>query len=219
MSRGRVKLLALLVVAVSSATIVAQRGQAVPAGATPVLHPPRLVVMIVVDQMRADYISLYGHQWTKGLRRLVDTSAMFPLAAYPYTLTVTCPGHATVSTGSFPSTHGMAGNEWYDRELRRSVSCTENTEFTDVPFGGRTATDHHGLARLKVPTFADELRLQSPRRPTIVSISLKPRSALNLAGRPSPSTYPIWEENNGTWATSSAYTSKPWPVVDQYVTA
>ncbi|HUR21210.1 MAG TPA: alkaline phosphatase family protein, partial [Vicinamibacterales bacterium] len=180
---------------------------------------PRLVVFIVVDQMRADYITLYEHQWTKGLRRLVDTSAAFPLAAYPYTTTLTCAGHATIATGTLPSTHGMVANEWYDRQRARSVSCTDDPSVTSVPFAGRPGTDHHSLVRNRSLTFADELRLQARRPPTVVTMALKPRSAINLAGRPSPTTYTLWEENNGTWATSSAYTATPWPVGDQYLTA
>lgn len=180
--------------------------------------PPRLVVMLVVDQMRADYISLYGHQWTKGLRRLLDTGAVFPLAAYPYAYTVTCPGHATISTGTFPNTHGMIGNEWYDREAGKSVVCAEDTSQQSVPFGGRSLVEHQGPARLNALTFTDELRIHAPRPPTVVSISLKARSAIPMAGRPSPTTYAVWEAGNGTWTTSTAYTATPWPVVDQFAT-
>ncbi len=179
---------------------------------------PRLVVMLVVDQMRADYISLYSHQWTKGLRRLLDTGAVFPLAAYPYAYTVTCPGHATIATGTFPNTHGMIGNEWYDREEGKAVVCTADASQKSVPFGGRAVVEHHSVARLNALTFPDELRLHAGRPPTVVSVSLKARSAIMMAGTPSPTTYAIWEAGNGTWTTSSAYTATPWPVVDQFVT-
>ncbi|MBK9239013.1 MAG: alkaline phosphatase family protein [Acidobacteria bacterium] len=189
----------------------AQTPQAPPA-------PPRLVVMLVVDQMRADYISLYGHQWTKGLRRLLDTGAVFPLAAYPYAYTVTCPGHATISTGTFPNTHGMIGNEWYDRELGKSVVCTDDASQTSVPFGGRSVVEHHSVARLNALTFTDELRIHAVRQPTVVAVSLKARSAITMAGTPSSTTYAVWEAGNGTWTTSTAYTSTPWPVVDAFAT-
>jgi len=209
----KVRLLAALVLAVSGITAMpdAQAPQAPPPA-------PRLVVMLVVDQMRADYISLYGHQWTKGLRRLLETGAVFPLAAYPYAYTVTCPGHATISTGTFPVTHGMIGNEWYDRDARRTVVCTDDPTQTSVPFGGRSVAEHHSAARLNALTFTDELRLHAQRPPTVVAVSLKARSAITMAGRPSPTTYAVWEEGNGTWTTSTAYTATPWPVVDQFVT-
>ncbi len=181
--------------------------------------PPRLVVVIVVDQMRTDYITTYGHQWTKGLRRLVDTGAWFPLAEYPYALTFTCPGHATISTGTFPSTHGLIGNGWYDRDLRKHVTCTEDASATSVPFGGRQGIEKHGLKYLRTTTLSDTLRAQAVRPATVVGLSLKARSAMTLAGHASPTTYTVWEEDDGTWATSTAYTSTPSPVVDQWAAA
>ena len=74
--------------------------------------------------MRGDYVARYGFQWTGGLRRIVDGGAWFRRAAYPYLTTVTCVGHATISTGAFPRTHGIVGNAWFDRGLDRSVTCT-----------------------------------------------------------------------------------------------
>ena len=71
---------------------------------------PRLLVVLVVDQMRADYVETYGSHWTAGLRRLFDDGAWFTNAAYPYRATVTCAGHATIATGRFPSAHGMIQN-------------------------------------------------------------------------------------------------------------
>ncbi len=180
---------------------------------------PRLLVVIVVDQMRADYPAWYGHQWTRGLRRLMDGGASFPLAAYPYALTLTCAGHATISTGTLPSRHGMIANEWHDRALRKNVTCTEDASIRSVPFGGREGREHHGPGYLAVNTLADELRLQSPRPPTVVGIALKARSAITLAGRRSPSTYAIWEEDDGTWATSTAYMTEPAAAVDAWARA
>lgn len=181
--------------------------------------PPRLVVVIVVDQMRTDYITTYGHQWTKGLRRLMDTGAWFPLAEYPYALTVTCPGHATISTGTFPSTHGMIGNGWFDRDLRKNVTCTEDATVTSVPYGGRKGIEKHGLKYLRTTTLSDALRAQSVRPATVVGLSLKARSAMALAGHGSPTTYAVWEEDDGTWATSTAYATTPSPIVDDWATA
>ncbi len=191
----------------------------VPRAATQRVTRPRLAVILVVDQMRADYVQMYGHQWTRGLRRLLDTGAQFPLAAYPYGYTVTCAGHATISTGNVPAHHGMIGNAWHDRELRKNVACTEDASVTSVPFGGRDGSEHHSPKYLATNTLADELRAQSAQAPTVVGLSLKARSALTLAGRPSPSTYAVWEEDDGTWATSSAYTTTPWPVIDTWAQA
>jgi len=78
---------------------------------------PKLVVMLVVDQMRGDYVDKFQGQWTGGLKRLIEEGAWFRDAAYPYEATETCVGHSTISTGALPATHGMISNEWWDREL------------------------------------------------------------------------------------------------------
>ncbi len=182
-------------------------------------EPPRLVVVIVVDQFSSRYVDLYGHQWSQGLRRLFATGAHFPLAAYPYGYTVTCAGHHTIGTGAVPASHGLIGNDWYDRSLSRSVPCTYAPTVAPVSLGGGPVSEHHAPAMLRTPTFADELRLQAARTPRIVSISLKARSAIGLAGHPGPNTMVIWEEDNGSFATSEVYTKQPWPEVDEYVKA
>src|SRR5208282_3887849 len=87
---------------------------------------PKLVVMLVVDQMRADYVDKFQGQWTGGLKRLVEEGAWFREAAYPYAATETCVGHSTISTGAFPATHGMVANEWWEREKQKGVTCTSD---------------------------------------------------------------------------------------------
>ncbi len=181
-------------------------------------QPPRLVVIVVIDQMRADYIDRYAHQWTGGLKRLVEGGAHFTRAAYPYGGTVTCPGHSTISTGTFPASHGMVNNEWLDAKVRQVVRCMNDPDAQPVAFGGGTGREFHSPRNLLRPAFADELRRQS-RRSRVVSVALKPRSAIALAGRGSPNTIAVWEEDDGTIATSQAYTRTPWPEVDQFVRA
>lgn len=189
-----------------------------PAQARPAPRPatPKLAVIIVVDQMRGDYVNLYGHQWTKGLRRLYDTGAAFVLAEYPYAYTVTCAGHATISTGAFPSTHGMVGNAWLDRESGRNIPCTDDQDATAIPFGGAAGTERHGPRRLLTTTLSDEIRLQSPRPATVAGVSLKPRSAISLAGHASPTTYAVWTEDSGAWSTSTAYTATAPQAIDTW---
>ncbi len=178
---------------------------------------PRLVVMVVVDQMRADYVDRFGHQWTKGLRRLFDQGAVFTQAAYPYLGTVTCAGHATVSTGTFPRTHGIVQNTWWDRSLGRSVSCTEDPAASMVPFG-RSEPRPGGDSphRLRVPTFTDELRAQAAVAPRIAVVSLKARSAIMLAGHRGDVV--LWL-GMGPWTTSSAFASEPSPVIAEIAAA
>src|SRR5260370_23495818 len=83
---------------------------------------PKLVVLLVVDQMRGDYVDKFLGQWTGGLKRLVDEGAWFPDAAYPYAATETSVGHSTISTGAFPATHGMGANPLWDRKDHKMVS-------------------------------------------------------------------------------------------------
>jgi predicted AlkP superfamily pyrophosphatase or phosphodiesterase len=198
----------------ATAVLTGQRASRSSPTAT-VQQPPRLLVIIVADQFRGDYARTYGHQWSKGLRRLFSNGAVFPLAAYPYAGTVTCPGHASISTGAPPAVHGLIGNDWYDRTRGRTISCTDDPDAVSVGLGGARATERHSLRLLKTATLADELRRQSAGS-RVAAISLKPRSAITLAGQPSPNTTVVWEEDNGTWATSSAY-AKPPAALDAHV--
>lgn len=178
---------------------------------------PPLVVLIVVDQFRGDYVPWYGHQWTRGLRRLVDTGAYFPLAAYRYAVTLTCAGHSTIGTGAYPRTHGMIANEWFDRDAKKRVTCTDDPSAAPVGFGGLPAKERHGSRMLQTNTFADELRNQSPVAPRITSVSLKARSAIGMAGHAGDLV--AWLEDTGAWASSSAFVRQPRPDVDAFANA
>src|SRR5712692_2051610 len=124
---GAVALLALAFAIASQA--------AAPAG-KPSPARPKLVVLLVVDQMRADYVDKFRGQWTSGLKRLVEEGAWFRDAAYPYAETETCAGHATISTGALPATHGMISNEWFDRELQETVTCTDDSKVKNLGYAG-----------------------------------------------------------------------------------
>lgn len=209
----KIRLLTLLLTVTAGLTMSAQSRPAVPARAAARTTPP-LVVLIVADQFRGDYVQLYGHQWTKGLRRLFDSSAYFPLAKYPYSVTLTCAGHVTIGTGAFPQTHGMIANDWFDRATRRRVACTNDPTVTAIGYGGRPATERHSAQRMLTNTFADELRNQAAIAPRVVSMSLKARSAIGLAGHAGDLV--MWEEDDGTWATSTAFASAPRPEAEAF---
>jgi len=216
------RLFLTLAIAAAAWTVTAAqqgRGRAT-ASPPPATTTPRLVVLISIDQFRANYIERYQSQWTRGLHRLVTTGAFYPLAAYPYAVTKTCAGHSTISTGTFPWTHGMIDNAWYDRVQKKSVTCTEDATVNAIAFGGEGGgTEKHSGRMQMVPAFADELRLQAVRPPRIVSMSLKARSAIGLGGHGGPQTMVFWQEEEGTWETSTAYASAPWPEVDAYIKA
>lgn len=184
-----------------------------PAG-QPVAPAPKLLVLLVVDQMRADYIDRYGHQWRHGLRRLVAQGAWFRQAAYPYLGTLTCAGHATISTGTLPRTHGLFQNAWWDRASGRFVGCTDDPAAPAIGHGGQ-ASGGHSARWLQVPTFAEQLRAQSPGGARVVAVSLKARSAIMLAGRTADAV--LWLDERGVWATSAAYAKGPIDWVDAFV--
>ncbi len=210
---GVVWSLALLLCAASATVRVSTRPQ--PARQSG--EPPRLVVLLVLDQFSAAYIDLYGRMWTKGFRRLLDEGAVFRNAAYPYGFTVTCAGHSTIGTGAMPATHGMVANSWYDRDQDKTVTCEQDADAAPVVIGPGTTTSRHSAHFMKVPTFADELRRQASRPPNVVSIAVKPRAAIGMAGHGGSGTLVMWQTSSGAWATSTAYASQPWSDADAFV--
>jgi predicted AlkP superfamily pyrophosphatase or phosphodiesterase len=182
---------------------------------------PKLVVILVVDQMRGDYVDKFQQQWTGGLKRLVDEGAWFHEAAYPYGSTETCVGHTTISTGAFPASHGMIGNEWWDREQQKEVTCTADPSVKNVTYEGAAAPaaapgasgstpngPGDSAAKMLIPAFAEELKFQSGAGTRVVAMSLKARAAITLAGHQADSVT-WWDGATGLWQTSSAYPQAP----------
>jgi predicted AlkP superfamily pyrophosphatase or phosphodiesterase len=175
--------------------------------------PPRLVVILVVDQMRSDYIGRFRRDWTGGLKRLITDGAVFRRAAYPYLTTVTCPGHATIATGAWPRTHGVIQNVWWDREGQSLVDCTADERASVLGYSETHSSAADSANRLLVPTLADELRTRRGGR--VVSVSIKAHASAILAGHGGDAV--TWLENRSGWATSSAYTATPVATVDAFV--
>lgn len=176
------------------------------------LDKPKLVVLVVVDQMRADYVDKFRFQWTGGLKRLVEEGAWFRDAAYPYAATETCVGHATISTGAFPATHGMVANAWWDRETQKLITCTFDPNVKNIsyagatPSAGATAPGGDSAWRMAVPSFAEELKFQTGGATRIVTFSLKARASLTMAGHKADAA--TWFDS-GNWVTSSPYGVQP----------
>lgn len=175
---------------------------------------PRLVVLVVVDQMRADYVERFQGDWTSGLKRLVTEGAWYTRAAYPYLTTVTCAGHATLGTGAYPHTHGIFANTWYDRGRRAVVPCTDDTAVSAVSYG-KGAAGHFGPGYLQSPTLADEMRGKGAH---VVSLALKARSAIMMAGHGGDAVTWI-SESLDSWETSTAYAQAPVAQVKAYADA
>jgi predicted AlkP superfamily pyrophosphatase or phosphodiesterase len=201
--------LLLLILAIPAA---AQTAKAPAAPKLP--QRPKLVVLLVVDQMRGDYVDKFRSQWTGGLKRLVDEGAWFRDAAYPYAATETCVGHATISTGAFPATHGMIANAWWDRDAQKMVTCTADPNAKNSGYAGAAAKGGDTAWRMLVPSFAEELKFQTGGATRVVTFSLKARAAITMAGHKADAA--TWFDGGG-WMTSSAYGTMPF--VEDYAKA
>jgi len=176
---------------------------------------PKLLVLLVVDQFRADYIDKLHTQWTGGLKRFVEDGAWFRSAEYPYYNTVTCPGHSSISTGTIPSVHGVILNGWWDRDAKKMVTCTEDPTAHVISYGRPVKDEGESLARLRVPTLADELRTQLSPSAHVAAFSLKARSAATLGGRRPDAV--AWFDDSGSWVTSTAFSTGPVPQVADFI--
>jgi predicted AlkP superfamily pyrophosphatase or phosphodiesterase len=161
---------------------------------------PRLVLLIVVDQFRADYLERFGDLFAEnGLRRLLRDGASWADANYDHMPTYTAPGHATTLTGTWPSENGIVGNDWYDREAGRTVSNVSDPEDRVTPdgkyqsrwqlLGGGPNERGVGPRRLTASTLGDELRLATNDRSKVIGISVKDRAAILPAGRHANAAY------------------------------
>jgi hypothetical protein len=182
---------------------------------------PRLAVLVVFDQMRGDYLTRWDRLFGKeGFHRLEREGAWFDQCNYPYANTVTAAGHASMLTGCGPRSHGVIGNEWYDRAAHATVSCVLVKHYERVPArdGGRgTPPTVLGVSpeRLLAPTLGDVLKHETGGRGRVVSLSLKDRSAVLPAGRHPDACY-WFDAVTGTFVTSSYYRDRPHPWVAEF---
>ena len=168
---------------------------------------PKLAVLLVVDQMRGDYVDKFRGQWTGGLKRLLTEGAWFRAAAYPYAATETCPGHSTISTGSFPASHGMVANAWWDREQQKMVTCTSDPNVKNSAYAGGSTKGGDSAWRMQLPAFAEELKFQTGGAARVETFSIKARSAITMAGHKGSSA--TWIDPPGTLVTSSVFETMP----------
>lgn len=161
------------------------------------LQPPKLVLLLVVDQLRADYLDRFQGHYRGGLRWLLDHGARFTEAAYRHSGTVTGAGHATVATGLHPASHGIVGNSW--RETGRgAVYCVGDEDHPAVGGSGRAASPRALLA----PTLGDRLKAKHAGS-KVYAFSTKDRSAILLAGSRADGAY--WYEPTCGCFVGSAY--------------
>jgi Type I phosphodiesterase / nucleotide pyrophosphatase len=168
---------------------------------------PKLVVVIIIDQFRGDYLERYRDQFGEGgFRLLLDHGANFTDCNYDYANTRTAPGHATLFTGAYSNGHGIVANEWWDPKKKRMVSSVEDDDTKLVGIAPDQAKDKPGASphNLLADTLGDELKLATQGQARVFSISLKDRAAVLPGGFSADAAYWI-DPKSGAWITSTYY--------------
>jgi predicted AlkP superfamily pyrophosphatase or phosphodiesterase len=167
---------------------------------------PKLVVTLVVDQMRAEYLDRYSSKYgDHGFKKLKKEGFHFRNGHFTYMPTTTGPGHAAIYSGALPSVSGVIGNGWYDRSKRKSVNVVGgNEKYRTIGAPDSILTGQAGPDHLIVTTIADELKLASQFRSKTISVSLKDRAAIMGGGHTADGAY--WYDGlTGRFVTSSYY--------------
>ncbi|HSI71420.1 MAG TPA: alkaline phosphatase PafA [Gillisia sp.] len=168
---------------------------------------PKLIVGVVVDQMRYDYLTRFWDKYQEGgFKRLVRNGYNFRNNHFNYIPTYTGPGHASVYAGTSPQNHGIIGNDWYNKFEEREVYCTGDDNVT--PVGTTSSAGKMSPHRMTVTTVADENRLFTQMRGKTIGIALKDRGAILPAGHTANGAYWFHGGNEGKWITSSFYMEK-----------
>jgi predicted AlkP superfamily pyrophosphatase or phosphodiesterase len=167
---------------------------------------PKLVVGIVVDQMKMEYLYRFESDFSEnGFKRLMNKGYTFHNAHYNYMPTYTAPGHASVYTGTTPSMHGIVSNEWFHRTLKKEVYCTDDaTVSTLVP--GTETEGKMSPRNLQSTTITDELKLATNFKGKVIGISIKDRGAILPAGH--FADWAFWYTKTGEFISSSYYGEK-----------
>jgi predicted AlkP superfamily pyrophosphatase or phosphodiesterase len=166
---------------------------AVPAPAQ--TRPPRLLVIVVVDQLSREYLDRFGgHFSSGGFRRMLEKGADYPLCHHQHLATLTGPGHASLLTGAYPVHTGIIGNKWYSRQRDTVVECVGDERYPLLDDLG-TGSDPAGTPgvsplALRTSTVGDVLRVETGMRAKVVSLAIKDRAAVLLGG---------WRPNGAYW--------------------
>ena len=167
--------------------------------------PPKLAVVIVVDQMRADHLSRFAGLYKGGFKRLLDQGAVFTNGHHGHYRTETGPGHATIATGSHPSRHGIVANSWFDRvqKKRGAFGYGEDSSYPPLGYPNKEPREGRSPVKVLIPALGDWLKMQSPKS-KVFSISRKSGSAVMMAGKKPDAAY-WYNSDNGNIITSEYY--------------
>lgn len=170
------------------------------------IERPKLVVGIVIDQMRWDYLYRYYDKYTEGgFKRMLNDGFSCENTQLNYVPTVTAIGHTSIYTGSVPAIHGIAGNDFIVRKSGKKIYCTDDNRVNGV--GTNLPAGKMSPQNLLVTTIGDELRLATNFGAKVISISLKDRAAILPGGHTANAAY-WFDSHNGHWITSTYYMNK-----------
>ena len=169
-----------------------------------IVQRPKLVVGIVVDQMRWDYLYRYYDRYLEdgGFKQLLNHGFTCDNTMIPYLPTVTACGHTSIYTGSVPAIDGITGNEWWDYSVSQMVYCTGDTSMNTI--GSTSDAGRMSPHNLLVTTIGDEIHLANNFRSKVIGIALKDRAAILPAGHSANGAY-WYDEKTGNWISSSYY--------------
>jgi predicted AlkP superfamily pyrophosphatase or phosphodiesterase len=188
---------------------------------------PKLVVVIVIDQFRPDYLQRFRPYFgTGGFNLFLRRGATFTEAEYKHTVTFTCPGHAVILTGTYPNVNGIISNQWYDSKAGRQEYCAADSSVTLIG----SSQPGRSPRNLMASTVGDELKRASGGRSRVIAMAGKDRSAIMLGGHKADgvfwmedslfvtSTYymkelPAWVQQFNASARVSSYAGKSWDLL------
>jgi predicted AlkP superfamily pyrophosphatase or phosphodiesterase len=164
---------------------------------------PRLVIGIVVEQLKYDQLEKFRDRLGEnGIKRLINEGTYFKNASFEYMLTQSAPGHATISTGTEPSFHGITSDNWYLPLRNELIYCSKDIEVNAI--GGSFETGMNSPVNLQASTFSDELEMATNKKAKVFGVGIKESSAIFSAGHAADAAY--WFDNStGTWMSSSYY--------------
>ncbi len=165
---------------------------------------PKLAVLIVVDMLPGDYMARFGqHFGNDGFRRLIRQGTECTDAHFSHGNTQTGPGHATIATGAHPAEHGIVGNRWFEPG-KSAIYCVDDTEYMTIGHKDWYDSEGYSPGKLLAPTLGDSLKKTYGQSAKVWSVSLKPRSAVLMAGQSGDGA--IWfTTKSGDFVTSSFY--------------
>ena len=165
---------------------------------------PKLVIGIVIDQMRYDYLTRFADRYGKdGFNRILKNGFSLENAHYNFIPTYTAVGHAAIYAGTSPSNHGIISNNWYDKVLKKSIYCVDDANYKTI--GNNGTVGQKSPLRLYTTTIADQLQLAQNMQGKTIGIAIKDRAAILPVGHSANAAYWYDAGNKNQWITSSFY--------------